>query len=120
MHARILRARRSWKLESALLSIRCVRSLNASATLHLPTSGLLVSLLSRNPSSRSFRHCRAQNLRPEEPALCPLNNLLVDGLWGVVHDDRAGLVVDLCVDTGVADEVDDPLLALVLREAEAG
>jgi len=38
----------------------------------------------------------------------------------MVHDDCAGLVVDLCVDACVADEVDDPLLALILRETEAG
>jgi hypothetical protein len=38
----------------------------------------------------------------------------------VVHDDGAGLVVDLGVDARVADQVDDPLLALVLRQAEAG
>jgi hypothetical protein len=50
----------------------------------------------------------------EEAALCSLNDLLVDGLWGVVHDDGAGFVVDLCVDTGVADEVDDPFLAFIL------
>lgn len=63
---------------------------------------------------RSFRYRGAQNLCPEEAALSSLDDLLVDGLWGVVHDDCAGLVVDLCVDAGVADEVDDPLLALVL------
>jgi len=40
-------SQRNWEFESALLSIRRVHSLNASATLHLPTSGLLVSLLSQ-------------------------------------------------------------------------
>jgi hypothetical protein len=62
----------------------------------------------------SFRNRRAQDLCPEETALCSLNDLLVDGLWRVVHDDCAGLIVDLRVDTGVADEVDDPLFTLVL------
>jgi hypothetical protein len=38
----------------------------------------------------------------------------------VVHDDGAGLVVDLGVDAGVADEVNNPLLTLVLAQAEAG
>ena len=37
----------------------------------------------------------------------------------MIHDDCAGLVVDLGVDACVADQVDDPLLALVLRQAEA-
>lgn len=69
---------------------------------------------------RSFRYRRAEDLCPEEAALCSLDDLLVDGLWWVVHDDCAGLVVDLCIDAGVADEVDDPLLTLVLGKAEAG
>jgi hypothetical protein len=46
--------------------------------------------------------------------------LLVDAHGRVVHDDSAGLVVDLGVDTGVADEVNNPLLTLVLAQAEAG
>jgi hypothetical protein len=32
----------------------------------------------------------------------------------MVHDDCAGLVIDLRVDARVADEIDDPLLTLVL------
>ena len=62
----------------------------------------------------------AEDLCAEEAALCALNDLLVDRLRGVVHDDGAGLVIDLGVDARVADQVNDPLLALVLREAEAG
>jgi hypothetical protein len=46
--------------------------------------------------------------------------LLVDAHGWVVHDDGAGLVVDLGVDAGVADEVNNPLLTLVLAQAEAG
>jgi hypothetical protein len=46
--------------------------------------------------------------------------LLVDAHGRVVHDDGAGLVVDLGVDAGVADEVNNPLLTLVLAQAEAG
>ncbi len=38
----------------------------------------------------------------------------------MVHDDGAFLVIDLGVDARVADQVDDPLLAFRLREAEAG
>lgn len=60
-----------------------------------------------------------EDLSAEETTLCPLDDLLVDGLRGMVHDDCALLIVDLCVDAGVSDEVDDPLLALVLRETEA-
>jgi hypothetical protein len=59
-------------------------------------------------------------LCPEEPALGALDDLLVDGLRRVIHHHGAGLVVDLGVDAGVADKVDDPLLAFVLGEAEAG
>jgi hypothetical protein len=62
----------------------------------------------------------AEDLGAEEAALGALDDLLVDAHGRVVHDDGAGLVVDLGVDAGVADQVDDPLLALVLAEAEAG
>jgi hypothetical protein len=86
---------------------------------HIPRSGKPLPSLPCAPTLNleswcSFRDRCAQDLCPEETALCPLDDLLVDGLWGVVHDDCAGLVVDLGVDTGVADEVDDPLLTLVL------
>lgn len=36
----------------------------------------------------------------------------------MVHDDGALLVVDLCVDASVTDQVDDPLLTLVLRQTK--
>ena len=38
----------------------------------------------------------------------------------MVHDHRALLVVDLGVDTGVADQVDNPLLTLILVQTETG
>ena len=38
----------------------------------------------------------------------------------MIHHHRPVSVVDLGVDTGVADEVDNPLLAFVLVEAKAG
>ena len=63
--------------------------------------------------------CIPQDLCAEKPALCALNDLLVYALRGVVHDDGAGLVVYFGVDAGVADQVDNPLFALVLGEAEA-
>ena len=61
-----------------------------------------------------------EDLCSEEATLCTLDDLLVDADGWMVHDDGAGLVVDLGVDAGVADQVDDPLLTLVLAEAEAG
>lgn len=61
-----------------------------------------------------------KDLRPEEPSFRPFDDLLIDGLWRVVHDDDAFLVVDLSVDARVTDQVDDPFLAFGLREAEAG
>ncbi len=37
----------------------------------------------------------------------------------MIHNDGALLVVDLRVDAGVSDEIDDPFLARVFIEAEA-
>lgn len=65
-------------------------------------------------------HSGAEDLGAEETALGALDDLLIDAHGRVVHDDGAGLVVDLGVDAGVANEVDDPLLTLVLAETEAG
>ena len=65
-------------------------------------------------------HGGTEHLRAEEGSLRPLDHLLVHAHRRVVHDDCAGLVVDLGVDARVADQVDDPLLALVLAQAEAG
>jgi hypothetical protein len=50
-------------------------------------------------------------LRTEEGAFGAFDDLLVDALWWVVHDDGAGLVVNLRIETGVANQVDNPLLA---------
>ncbi len=74
----------------------------------------------KNGKKQSLCHSSTKHLRPEEATLCALNDLLVDGLRGVIHDHGAGLVVYFCVDARVADEVDDPFFAFVLREAEAG
>ena len=52
---------------------------------------------------RSFGNGGAEDLGPEKAALGALDDLLVDGLRRVVHDDGAGLVVDLGVDACVAD-----------------
>lgn len=51
----------------------------------------------------------------EEATLCALDDLLVDADGWVVHDDCAGFVVDLCVDTSITDQVDDPFLSLSMR-----
>lgn len=58
-----------------------------------------------------LRNSRTQHLRPEERTLRLLDHSLVYTLRRVIHDHRAGLVVDLGVDLGVSDQVDDPLLA---------
>ena len=79
---------------------------------HVPHPPLIVSTLSRNSST--------QNLCPEETTLCPLNHLLVDGLWRVVHDDSALLVIDLGIYSRVPNEINDPLLSLVLVQSETG
>ena len=63
---------------------------------------------------RSFRNRSTHDLCPEEAALCPLNDLLVYALRRVIHDDCAGLVVNLGVDACVPDQVDDPFLAFIL------
>ena len=57
---------------------------------------------------------------PEEGALGLLNNLLVHRLRGVVHDHCAFLIINLGIDSGIADEVDNPLLTLILVQAETG
>lgn len=62
--------------------------------------------------------CIPQDLCAEEGTLCLLNDLLVDRLGRVVHNHSALLVVDLGVNPGVADQVDNPLLALVLVQTE--
>jgi hypothetical protein len=59
-----------------------------------------------------------QDLCPEEGSLGLLNDLLVNRLGRVVHDDGALLVVDLGVNPGVADEVDNPLLTLILAQTK--
>jgi hypothetical protein len=60
----------------------------------------------------------AEDLGAEETALGSLNDLLVNWLWWVVHDNGALLVVNLCIDASVTDQVDDPLLTLVLGQTK--
>ena len=65
-----------------------------------------------------FCNSRAQDLCAEEGTLGLLDDLLVNRLRGVVHDDSALLVIDLGVNPGVANKVDNPLLTLVLVQTE--
>lgn len=60
----------------------------------------------------SFRDSRTQNLCPEESTLRLLNHLLVHALRWMVHHHSASLVVKLRVNSGVPDQVDNPLLAI--------
>lgn len=55
-----------------------------------------------------------EDLSPEEAPLRPLNDLLINRLWWMIHDDRTIFVVDLRVHSRVSDEVDYPLLAFIL------
>lgn len=66
------------------------------------------------------RHCRIQDLCPEESTLGPLNHLLVNTAWWVVHDNCALLGVDLGVQTSVPNKVDDPFLAFLVVQTQAG
>jgi hypothetical protein len=37
----------------------------------------------------------------------------------MIHDDCAGLVINLCIDFGVSDQVDNPLLAFRIRQTQS-
>lgn len=67
-----------------------------------------------------FRDCGIQDLRPKEATLGLLNDLLVDIVWWVVHDDSAVLAVNLGIQSRLPNQVDDPLLALIGVQAELG
>lgn len=60
----------------------------------------------------SFGNRRAQDLCPEKCTLGLLNHLLIHTLWRMVHYHCAGLVVDLRIDSGVSDKVDNPFLTI--------
>lgn len=66
-----------------------------------------------------FCDSSAQDLCAEEGTLGLLDDLLVDRLRGVVHDNSALLIIDLGVNPGVTNKVDNPLLTLVLVQTEA-
>ena len=67
-----------------------------------------------------FRNGRTQHAGPEMHALRPLDDLLVDRVRRMVHQHRPLPVIELAVHASVSDQVDDPFLAFVFIEAEAG
>lgn len=67
----------------------------------------------------SFCDSSTQDLRPEESTLGLLNHLLVHTLRWMVHYNRAGLVIKLRIDSGVSDQVDNPLLAVFFRQSKS-
>jgi len=71
-------------------------------------------------NSLSSSNSGIKHLSPEESSLCPFNDLLVYRLRWMVHHNCALFVVNLCVDSGVPDEVDDPLLTFVLIKTQSG
>lgn len=61
-----------------------------------------------------FGHGRAEDLRSEEAAFRPLDDLLVDGLRWMIHYNRAFLIVNPGVYPGIPNKIDYPFLSLVL------
>lgn len=55
-------------------------------------------------------------LGPEEPTLGSLDDLLVDAARRVVHYDGSLLVIDLSIHPRVPNQIDNPLLALILAQ----
>jgi hypothetical protein len=64
-----------------------------------------------------LRNSTTQHARPEERALRLFNDLLIHRRGGMIHHHCPGLMVDLRVEPGISDQVDDPLLAGVGAEA---
>lgn len=61
-----------------------------------------------------------EDLCPEETTLGLLNHLLVDVVRGVVHNHCAILAINLGVQPGLSDQVDDPLLAIIGVKTQLG
>lgn len=66
----------------------------------------------------SLGDCSIENLCSEEATLGFLDNLLVDVVRGVVHDNCAVLAVNLGVQSSFANEIDNPLLAIIRIQAK--
>lgn len=62
------------------------------------------------------RYRSTKDLGPEKSTLSSFYNLLIYGAGRMVHDNRALFIVNLGIDSCVTDEVDNPLLALVLAQ----
>lgn len=67
-----------------------------------------------------FGNSSVEDLCSEESTLGLLNDLLVNVVGGVVHDDGAVLAVNLGIQAGLANQVDDPLLAVIRVQAKLG
>ena len=52
-------------------------------------------------------------------ALRPLNHLLIHRIRGMVHQDRALLVIELSIHARVPDKIYNPLLTFILIQAQA-
>lgn len=61
-----------------------------------------------------------QHTRSKMHTLRPLNDLLINRVCRVIHQDSPFSIVKLAIHTRISDEVDDPLLAFVLVETETG
>ncbi len=62
----------------------------------------------------SFGNGGVEDLSAEESALGALYHLLIHGLRWMIHQHSAVFVINLRIHAGVADQVDDPLLSVVL------
>lgn len=61
-----------------------------------------------------------QHTRSKMHTLRPLNDLLINRVCRVIHQDSPFSIVKFAIHTRISDEVDDPLLAFVLVETETG
>lgn len=59
----------------------------------------------------SLSNSSTEYLCSEESAFGLLNDLLIDALGWMIHDNGAGFVINLRIDFGISDQVNDPFLA---------
>lgn len=81
---------------------------------------MIVTNTSASSLGSLFGDSSVEDLCPEESALGLLNDLLVDVVGGVVHNDSAILAVNLGIQTRLADQVHDPLLSIIRVQAKLG
>lgn len=77
----------------------------------------MLPFMSQSGRCRLLGNGGVEDLCSEESALGLLNDLLVDIVGRVVHDDGAVLAVNLGIESSLPDQIDDPLLPLVGVEA---